>query len=187
MGGRERGSWAMREAGDWHEALLKVEYSFQSEQPDLSNSITLERNPGNKVASGQMFQEALIAQWWPSVQKAKIAGQPTSPLLLRWWWSWKVLAMRTLRADLRARPTFMDFAFLFALISLRSWLLALSFRILSFLQSVVPFVVLGPSTTLQLETWFYKLKANRHDISLKTTTVDIYKNHLPFFLDHFCY
>jgi hypothetical protein len=54
-----------------------------------------------------------IARWWPSVQKAKIAGQPTSSLLLRWWWSWKVLAMRTLRANLRAHLNSLGFAYLF--------------------------------------------------------------------------
>jgi hypothetical protein len=36
--------------------------AFADQNIDPSNSITLERNPGNKVASGQMFQEALIAQ-----------------------------------------------------------------------------------------------------------------------------
>jgi len=39
------GQWERQWIGT--KALVKAEYSFQSEQSDPLNSITLERNPGN--------------------------------------------------------------------------------------------------------------------------------------------
>ncbi len=120
-GGWGQGLRAMREAVDWHEALLRVEYSFQSEHlvshcilflclcwPEIQFlwSVLFRRETlATRLLVVKCLAKPWIARWWPSVQKAKIAGQPTSSLLLRWWCSWKVLAMRTLRANLRAHLT----------------------------------------------------------------------------------
>jgi len=102
------GGLRMRSVGDGRgsglaqKALMKVEYSFQSEQSDPPTRLHWRETLATRLSSRGGLMEPFLARWWPSVQKAKIAGQPTSLLLLWWWWSWKVLAMRTLRADLRA-------------------------------------------------------------------------------------
>lgn len=84
----------------WYVGLFPC-FRYQTNFTFHRSSIWMARNPCVFV-SGKMWN---YARWWPSVQKAKIAGQPTDLDFAKADEGRQVLAMRTLRANLRA-PSF---------------------------------------------------------------------------------